>query len=292
MRARIVIAASILPALAAASLGAAALLGGGDGARRAAGEGALDTRLAVAGHAMYIDCRGHGRPTVVLDAGLGVDAGTTWARVQPAVARFTRVCWYDRAGSGRSDPGPGPRTSRRMVAELRALLARARVRGPYVLVDASLGGLNAQLFAAAHPREVAGLVLVDAIHPDLDRRIARILGPAGERARQATLARNAEGVRFADLLASDAEVRRAGALASVPLVALRHGVSFAPGGRPEPRVERLWTQLQRDLAHRSPLGRYVRVPGSHHRIAGDHPHAVTGAIRAVVDAAHRPSSRS
>jgi pimeloyl-ACP methyl ester carboxylesterase len=194
------------------------------------------------------------------------------------------VCWYDRGGMGRSDPRRGPRTSERMVGELRALLTRVRVPGPYVLVGASFGGLNMQLFAAEHPRDVAGLVLVDAIHPDLDRRIARILGRAGERAREAALVRNSEGVSFADLLASDAEVRRAGPLPPVPLVVLRHGVSFDPGGRPDARVERLWTALQRDLAARSPRGQYVRVPGSHHRIAEDHPQAVVAAIAEVIRA--------
>src|SRR5207249_3330770 len=133
------------------------------------------------------------------------------------------------------------------TAELRALLSRAHVGGPYVLVGASLGGLNAQLFAARHPHDVVGLVLVDAIHPDLDRRIVRLLGPAGERAREAALARNPEGVRYADLLASDAQVRHAGALPSVPLLVLRHGVSFDPAGRPDARVERLWSELQRNL---------------------------------------------
>jgi pimeloyl-ACP methyl ester carboxylesterase len=234
---------------------------------------------------MYIDCRGAGSPTVILDAGLGVDPAMTWAGVQPDVARFTRVCWYDRAGMGRSDPGPEPRTAMRMVAEERRLLAAARVRPPYVLVGASFGAMVAQLYAAEYPRDIAGLVFVDAIHPDLDRRVARVLGPSAEAARETALASNGEGVSYADLLASDAEVRAAGPLPPVRLVALRHGVSFEPGSKPDPRVERLWTQLQRDLAARSPFGRYVRVPGSHHRIAEDHPEAVVDAIREVA----RPS---
>jgi pimeloyl-ACP methyl ester carboxylesterase len=249
------------------------------------GGAARQGRIAVGGHAMYIECHGTGSPAVVLDAGLGVDAGTTWAQVVPRVARFTRVCWYDRGGMGRSEPRPGPRTSGRMTVELRELLTRAGVRPPYVLAGASFGGLNAQLFAAEHPHDVAGLVLVDALHPDLDRRIAKILGPDEERAREQALARNGEGVRFKDLLTSDAQVRAAGPLPPVPLVVLRHGTSFDPGGKPDPRVERLWTELQRDLASRSPRGRYVRVPGSHHRIAEEHPAAVAAAIREVVDAA-------
>jgi pimeloyl-ACP methyl ester carboxylesterase len=268
-----------------AGLAALALAGCGADDRAARMPAHLHARIDIAGAGMYVDCRGRGSPPVVLDAGLGVDASTTWARVQPAVARFTRVCWYDRAGMGRSDPRSGPRTSATMVRELRELLGRARVASPIVLAGASLGGLNAQLFAAQHPEDVAGMVLIDAIHPDLDRRIAPLLGPSGEAARESALARNGEGVSFGDLLVSDDQVRRAGVLPSVRLVALRHGVSFDPGSKPDPQVERLWTALQRDLAARSPFGRYVRVPGSHHRIAEDRPEAVVDAIREVVGAA-------
>jgi pimeloyl-ACP methyl ester carboxylesterase len=239
---------------------------------------------------MHIDCRGTGAPTIVLDAGLGVDARSTWSAVQPDAGKVARTCWYDRAGTGQSDPRPGPRTSARMVTELRGLLTAARERAPYVLVGASEGGLNAQLFAAQHPRDVAGLVLVDAIHPDLDSRIARVLGKDGAAARARALAQNPEGVSFADLLTSDAQVRRADSLPPVPLIALRHGVSFDPGGEPDPRVEHLWTALQRDLARRSPKGRCVRVAGSHHRIAEDHPEAVVAAIREVVGAAGATSA--
>src|SRR4051794_10188971 len=271
--------------LTVAGLAALALAGcGGEGAASRMPEH-LAARMDVAGAAMFVDCRGKGSPAVVLDAGLGVDASSTWARVQPEVARFTRVCWYDRSGMGRSDERPGPRTSDRMVRELYALLGQARVPLPVVLAGASLGGLNAQLFAALHPADVAGLVLVDAIHPDLDRRIGALLGPSGEAAREAALARNGEGVRFEDLLTSDAQMRAAGPVPPVRLVALRHGVSFERGSAPDPRVERLWTSLQRELAAETPFGRYVRVPGSHHRIAEDRPEAVVDAIREVVRAA-------
>jgi pimeloyl-ACP methyl ester carboxylesterase len=189
----------------------------------------------AAGARLFLDCRGRGPRTVVLDSGLGVDASTTWAGVRPAVARFARVCQYDRAGMGASPPGPRPRTSQRMVDELRALLRAAGVSPPYVLVGASFGGLNAQLFAGEHPHEVAGVVLVDGLHPDLDRRIEPILGTRASAQRRAALARNGEGVRFADILASDAQVRAHRAFPAVPLIALKHGISFDPGGRPDPR---------------------------------------------------------
>ena len=240
----------------------------------------------VDGHGMFIECKGDGGPTVVLESGLGVDSTSTWAAVRPAVARFTRVCLYDRAGMAASEPGPRPRTSEAMTAELHALLGRAGVKPPYVLAGASLGGMNAQLFAARHPREVRGVVLVDSLHPDLDRRIEPLLGRRGARLRRAQLARNAEGVRYADLLASDEVLRVArGAFPPVPLVVLKHGVSFDPGGEPVPRIERLWGELQRSNAALSPEGRVMRAPRSHHRIAEDEPDVVVGAIREIVDRA-------
>jgi pimeloyl-ACP methyl ester carboxylesterase len=98
---------------------------------------------------------------VILDAGLG---GTSldWSKVQPAVARFTRVCSYDRAGYGWSDSGLCPRTSQQIVKELHLLLAHAQIHGPYVLVGHSVGGLNMRLYAYRYPEEVVGMVLLDA----------------------------------------------------------------------------------------------------------------------------------
>jgi pimeloyl-ACP methyl ester carboxylesterase len=266
-------------ALAAVAVGVAAC--GGDGSKGPAAPEPVSGLFAAAGARLFIDCRGTGRRTVVLDSGLGVDSASTWGLVRPAVARFARVCLYDRAGMGSSPAGPRPRTSQRMVDELRALLRAAGVPPPYVLVGASFGGLNAQLFASEHPREVAGVVLVDGLHPDLDRRIEAILGPRASAERRAALARNGEGVRFADILASDAEVRAHRAFPDVPLIALKHGVSFDPGGRPDPRVERMWGALQRANAARSPQGRVVRAVQSHHRIAEDDPALVVAAIREV-----------
>ena len=187
---------------------------------------------------------------------------------------------------GHSEPGPKPRTIEAMGGELHALLGEAGVKPPYVLVGASLGGMNAQLFAVRHPGEVAGVVLVDSLHPDLDRRIEPLLGRRGAADRRRALARNPEGVTYRDLLASDGELRRAsGGFPPVPLIALRHGISFDPGGGPVPSIERLWRRLQEANARLSPKGRVVVAPQSHHRIAEDRPDVVADAIREVIEVA-------
>jgi pimeloyl-ACP methyl ester carboxylesterase len=82
--------------------------------------------------------------------------------VQPRVAEFARVCSYDRAGVGESDPASTPRTSADVVADLYALLGAAGVPEPYVLVGSSFGSMVIRLFASTYPEEIAGLVLVDA----------------------------------------------------------------------------------------------------------------------------------
>ncbi len=121
--------------------------------------------VEVEGRRVHLLCRGEGAPAVVLDAPLGGSA-LGWSLVQPEAAGVTQVCAFDRAGYGWSDPGPAPRTSGRIVSELRAALRAAGVPPPYVLVGASIGGCNMRLFAARHPGEVAGLVLVDSAHED------------------------------------------------------------------------------------------------------------------------------
>ena len=118
----------------------------------------------VGGHRLHLHCTGSGSPTVVLEPGLG-GASSDLGWVQPAVARDSRVCVYDRAGRGWSDAAEGPQDAARIAAELHTLLEKAEVPGPYVLVGHSFGGLYVQTFAANYPGQVAGLVLLDSTAP-------------------------------------------------------------------------------------------------------------------------------
>lgn len=114
----------------------------------------------IGGRSLDIFCSGTGTPAVILDSGNG-EPGYAWAGTQSE--RFTTACWFDRAGYGWSDPGPFPRTSAAMAAELHALLHGAGVPAPYVLVGHSLSGLNARVYADMYPEDVGGAVLVAEI---------------------------------------------------------------------------------------------------------------------------------
>ena len=119
----------------------------------------------VGGYKLHINCTGQGSPTVILEAGMG-NYSLFWANVQPEVAKYTRVCSYDRAGYGWSEPSPRPRTTIVEVEELHTLLVNANVEGPYVLVGHSLGGMNVRVYAHNYPDEVVGMVLVDSTHEE------------------------------------------------------------------------------------------------------------------------------
>ena len=119
----------------------------------------------IGGRRLHVNCSGSGSPTVVLEAGASSFA-IDWSLVQPEVAKSTRVCSYDRAGSGWSDPRPDVETPPRVIQDLQTALRAAGEKPPYVMVGASRGGFFVRLFTATHPADVVGLVLVDPSSED------------------------------------------------------------------------------------------------------------------------------
>ena len=136
----------------------------------------LAEKIDIGGRGLYLLCLGAGSPIVILDAGLG-DTSLIWTSVYQEVQTFSRVCAYDRAGLGQSDPGPKPRTSQAIVTDLHTLLVNANLTGPYVLVGHSIGGFNMRVYASQYLEEVAGLILVDSTHPDENTRNLAVLPP-------------------------------------------------------------------------------------------------------------------
>jgi pimeloyl-ACP methyl ester carboxylesterase len=267
----------------------------------ASGDGEY-TLVDVGGYRLAIHCIGESSPTVVLETGLGAPS-EYWAPIQQEIAGLTRVCRFDRAGRGKSDPAPTPRTCADMVADLRALLHNASIPAPYVLVGNSLGGMNARLYAYQHPEEVAGLVLVDGSHQDqFTRSVEALPEPepnspdshkgfyhfwAGGGWRDP--ANNPENV---DFVTSREQLRAIHSLGDLPVVVLASGTFLRyPPTRPEagPRLHEIWQDLQRDLANLSSNSVYSVVESSGHFIQRDQPEEVVDAIRRVLASAPRRS---
>jgi pimeloyl-ACP methyl ester carboxylesterase len=177
----------LIAVLALAGASYEAIAAAGD-ARRYPAPGQL---VDVGGYRLHIQCVGTGSPTVVLDAGLG-GSSLDWNLVQPELGRSTRVCAYDRAGMGWSDPGPQARTPGQIARELHTLLTNAGIAGPYVLVGHSLAGKNVRMFALQHPDQVAAMVLVDARSEYVDANTS----PAEEQAFQQNIAAQASQFRL------------------------------------------------------------------------------------------------
>src|SRR5579872_4866368 len=123
----------------------------------------------IGGLRLHINCTGTGSPTVIFEAGPN-DSSLIWQLVQPQISKLTHVCSYDRAGFGWSDAPNEARTSLNIADELARLLTRAAVPGPYILVGHDFGTLDLRVFTARHRQEVAGMVFVDSVHPDMHHR--------------------------------------------------------------------------------------------------------------------------
>ena len=122
---------------------------------------------------MYIDCMGNKSPTVLVDVGIA-GSSASWYKIAQTLSNDVRVCLYDRAGYGWSDPGRGERTTATIVHELNLLINKAKIPGPFVLVGHSFGGFTARYLAAKFPKNVVGLVLVDSSHPEQIYRLSAL----------------------------------------------------------------------------------------------------------------------
>ena len=270
----------------------------------------------IGGRSLWIDCRGSGNPTVVLEAGSGnngmiwdnvaLDPGVSGPAVLPGVAGFTHVCAYDRPGTvigvddpndfSRSDPVPMPRTAAEMVADLHALLTAADEPPPYVLAGHSFGGLIVRLYACTYPDEVAGLVLVDSAHEDYWAAIKALMTPEQQAiafAHPPTLTGGSEQ-EWIDVDACAAQMREAAAkspLRPMPLIVLTRGIPPEwPAGFPAAEMEAIWLPLQKELAALVPDSRLMVAEKSSHYIQTGQPELVIESIRQVVDAVRDPGS--
>ena len=237
------------------------------------------------GRSLYLYCLGSGSPTAVLFAGGGGTADD-WSDVQQQLGHTTRVCAYDRAGSGYSPPNPKAHDAGHEIDDLQRLLDHAHVAPPYVLVGHSYGGLVARLFAHAHPREAAGVVLVDAMGRSQDRRFWRLWRAQPPRVRRAVPNPLEEG---ADQLTSEAMADRITTLGKTRLAVITRGQSDTGEGPLPARlvgpVQRLWLQMQDELASLSSDQVHVIALHSGHFVQDAQPLVIVRAVRTVVHAA-------
>lgn len=269
----------------------------------------------IGGRHLHLNCKGKGQPTVLIDIGLGA-ASLEWSGVMQRVAAHQQVCVLERAGYGWSEMGPYPRTSAQQANDLYLLQLSADLKPPYVLVGHSYGGYSMQIFARRYPFLVAGLVLVDASHPEQAERfeappygvqvapssrvgIVRFgdgprLHPAmSEEARRQAMFQfenwrprrtiSWELLGFRD---SEAELRAEPPLPKVPLIVLTRGKRVWPEGAHGDLLEKLWIDLQSELAQESPKVLHLVAPDAGHQLHLEAPEVVVYAIHVATDAWH------
>src|SRR5687767_2014958 len=132
--------------------------------------------IKVGDYRLAYTCMGTGSPAIVLEAGGGTPQGT-WSKIMPAIAEFSQVLSYDRAGLGESDPAPRGRNCHDLANDLAQLLHTLRIPPSYILVGNSLGGHIIRYFSYLNPGTVAGMILLDSMHPDQNRQALALMPP-------------------------------------------------------------------------------------------------------------------
>jgi pimeloyl-ACP methyl ester carboxylesterase len=266
------------------------------------GSSSSDQMVNMGTHRLQIHIEGTGSPAVVIDAGLA-DQLEKLSPLQARIARVTRVITYNRAGYGQSEPGPLPRHSGREAEELKILLEKASVEGPYVLVGHSLGALNTQVFASRYPEDVAGMVLLDPPPPSfIQGQDYRDLGAMAEQMTaewQAIADSTAHSVdaqeiarsAFFQMIASEHRemfgetARLIGSLSTfgdTPLVVLAAEKPNPAFGKRAEEFQRYWVEQSRALTDKSTHGKFILVEGSSHYLYLDAPELVAESILSVV----------
>jgi pimeloyl-ACP methyl ester carboxylesterase len=241
---------------------------------------AQETSLVDLGtHKLNIVCTGPGdaRPVVIFESG-GGGSSAAWKSVQAALGPSIRACAYDRAGSGKSDPGPEPRTMEAEVTDLHVLLERSGISEPIIFVGQSLGGILGRLFIQKYPHSVVGVILIDptdendvVFNTKVNRWITvrELDDPLGEGARSAAKARQTDPVVMGDR----------------PLTVIGAGKRAQPPGTSTEQWQEMRSSRDnhvRELSKLSRNSKFILDPTSGHNIEHDNPQLVAEVIRQLV----------
>jgi pimeloyl-ACP methyl ester carboxylesterase len=233
--------------------------------------------ISIGERKLSIDCDGDTArtPTVVLLAG-GGRTSKDWAKVQPEVAKFARVCSYDRAGFGDSDKVSAKvQPTPEVVDDLSKLLAASGEKGPYILVTHSIAGIYARAYAARYPEQMAGFVFVDSSHEEQALRLHELNPKDGD------LGELTASVGFYTKLGQKLEWHT-----DLPVIDLARGQKFPRDNQMSEeqftKWDGIWRSFQADLAKRSPRGEMRIAEKSGHFIQIDQPEMVIQAIRDVM----------
>ena len=252
-------------------------------------------KIDVGGYRLYIDCKGTGSPTVILESGLEGDV-VTWKDVHPEVATFTRVCRYDRTGLAHSDYGPTPRNAELTAQDLHTLLAKANIAPPYILVGHSFGGLLIRRYAFDFPDDVSGMIFVDSLQEDWwDESLALLPAETTNDSVRLASFRNylrngwhdpKNNFEVMDIPAVVEQVRETGKFGDIPITVLTAGnFTVLKGGLPpalETALANLFIEEQARLAALSTNGTQIIIPDTGHSIPRENPSAIVNAIREMV----------
>ena len=236
---------------------------------------ALEINAVVNGHRLFGLLSGEGETTVILDAGLG---GTSedWSKVQPEVANFSKVFSYSRAGLGQSEKALIPRTCKDIISDLRSLLLSANLHPPYILVAHSWSGINARWFASQYPEEIAGMVLIDAVHENKYEQFEKILSEEKANRMWAFVKDPSKNDENIDRMASIEQVHGKQILFDFPLIILTRATD-------SDEMNKIETNLQAEFLKLSTNSRQYFSKHNDHFIQNLEPELVIDSIRQVVE---------
>jgi pimeloyl-ACP methyl ester carboxylesterase len=243
-------------------------------------------RIDIGGFSLYSEIQGEGSPTVIFESG-GGDNSSVWQYVQPEIAKITRTFVYDRAGLGKSDKSPNPRTSMEQVRELRVLLEKAKVKPPYIFVTNSYGAFISKIYANLYPEEVSGVVFVDGTNEKLAEFAFENLSFLKLMFYKFMTRKEPDG-SFNEFYKSGEEVKEAekhDGMRNTPVIVLTSDVTITAkqfANSPFSNAISEWMNWQKELVALSNKSKQYIIYGSGHMIHKENPKVVIDAIKRLL----------